>query len=425
MNRWDAIGRDRKNLERKPFMKKLKHHSLYGQLLEDRRLKAAFASVKANGGSAGSDGVTVDEFAADVEGNINDLIADLRKKTYRPKAIRRVEIPKPSGGTRKLGIPAVRDRVVQEALRMILDKIFDGTFSEHSHGFRPQRGCMTALRDLFVQVRQGGVFIVDLDIEKCFDAIPHEPLIKAVAEEVADGSVLDLIEMILKAPIREGYRYVTNTSGTPQGSPMSPLLANIYLAKLDKRLERDGIEFVRYADDVRATTKKPGEAQKIKDKIGETLKSMGLKMSPAKTRLVSLDQGVNFLGYRIIGFKGKPYAVIPRDRVQLFKEKVRGLTRRNSHLSKEDRVTALGRYVGGWGEYFKRAQQPDLFRELDLWIYRRLIAMYAGRWRSWLCRKYRIWYFREAGVPSLFRLHMELKGKSWTPKPRAMSSCSA
>jgi group II intron reverse transcriptase/maturase len=398
-------------------MGKLKHHNLYGQLLEDRRLKAAFANVHANGGSAGSDGVTVGDFAKDVEGNIRELIVDLRNKTYRPKAIRRVEIPKSSGGVRKLGIPAVRDRVVQECLRMILDKIFDGTFSEHSHGFRPQRGCMTALRDLFLQVRKGGVFVVDLDIEKCFDAIPHEPLIGAVAEEVADGSVLNLIEMILKAPIREGYRYVTNTSGTPQGSPMSPLLANIYLAQLDKKLAQDGIEFVRYADDVRATTTKPTEAREIKEKIGETLKAMGLKMSPTKTRLVSLSQGVNFLGYRIIGFKGKPYAVIPRDRVKLFKEKVRQLTRRNSHLSKETRVEALGNYVGGWGEYFKRAQQPDLFRELDLWIYRRLIAMYAGRWRSWLCRRYGIWYFREAGVPSLFRMHQEAKtGKPWTPK---------
>ncbi len=407
-------------------MGKLKHHNLYGQLLEDRRLKAAFANVRANGGSAGSDGVTVEDFAKDVEGNIRELIVDLRNKTYRPMPIRRVEIPKPSGGVRKLGIPAVRDRVVQECLRMILDKIFDGTFSEHSHGFRPERGCMTALRDLFVQVRQGGVFIVDLDIEKCFDAIPHEPLIDAIAEEVADGSVLKLIGMILTAPIRDGYRLVRNISGTPQGSPMSPLLANIYLAKLDKRLARDGIEFVRYADDVRATTKKSGEVMKIKNKIGETLESMGLKMSPTKTRLVSLSQGVNFLGYRLVGFKGKPYAVLPRDRAKLFKEKVRRLTRRNSHLSKEDRVTALGRYVGGWGEYFKRAQQPDLFRELDLWIYRRLIAMYAGRWRSWLCRKYGIWYFREAGVPSLFRMHQEAKsGKPWTPKVRAMSSCSA
>ena len=159
--------------------------------------------------------MTVADFEQGLEQNIAALIAELKAKTYQPKAIRRVEIPKPDGGKRKLGIPCVRDRVVQECLRMILEKIFDGTFLDHSHGFRPEHGCMGALRDLFMQVRAGGVFIVDVDIEKCFDAIPHEPLIDAVAEQVADGTVLNLIRMILTAPIRAGYRYVHNITGTP------------------------------------------------------------------------------------------------------------------------------------------------------------------------------------------------------------------
>lgn len=404
---------------------KKKHHSVYGQLLEDRRLKAAFVNVKANRGSEGSDGVTVEDFEKELECNIAGIIAELKAKTYEPRPIRRVEIPKPDGGKRKLGIPCVRDRVVQECLRVILEKIFEGTFSEHSHGFRPERGCISALRDLFLQVRSGGVFIVDVDIEKCFDAIPHEPLIDAVAQQVADGAVLNLIRKILTAPIREGFRYVQSVTGIPQGSPLSPLLANVYLAKLDKALEEDGIAFTRYADDVRATTKKACEVKRIKEKIGTTLGKMGLKMSPSKTRIVSIDQGVNFLGYRILNFKGKPYAVIPRTKVNLFKDKVRRITRRNSEVSPKDRVAILSRYVGGWGEYFKRAQQPKLFHELDLWIYRRLIAMYAGRWRTWLYRKYPLGYFREEGLPSLFRMHMGVKGKPWTPKQRAISTCSA
>lgn len=421
---------------RKPSMEmKKKVHSLYGQLLERPRLRAAFARVKANRGAAGSDGVTIALFEEKLEENLTEIIQELRAKTYRPRAIRRVEIPKRDGGTRALGIPSVRDRVVQDNLRDILEKIFEPLFSDHSHGFRPKRGCFTALRDLFVQVRDGGVFIVDVDIKKCFDTIPHEPLVDAVAEQVADGSILKLIRLILQAPIDDGYRYVRRKSaaglgipeeGTAQGSPVSPLLANIYLAKLDKRLEGDGIRFCRYADDIRATTPSCAEAREIKERIEQSLKSMGLMMSPEKTKLVTAEIGVNFLGYRLSRYKGKLYAVVPRDRVNAFKDRVRVLTKRNSHLKIEDRVKALGNYVGGWGEYFKRAQQPGLFRKLDRWIYRRVLAMKARRWRTYLCRKYRIWHLREEKVPSLLRLHLEHLQGPWVPKrKRATSSCSA
>lgn len=415
--------------------KKKKHHSIYGQLLERSRLRSAFERVKKNGGAPGSDGVTIEAFEADLENNLTELTGELKKKEYRPKAIRRVEIEKRGGGVRKLGIPSIRDRVVQENLRDILDKIFDGTFSEHSHGFRPNRGCFTALRDFFLQVRNGGVCIVDVDIEKCFDSIPHEPLIDAVAEEVADGSVLNLLRIFLTAPIRDGFRLVKPQAGTPQGSPMSPLLANVYLALLDKRLEAHEVKYCRYADDIRATTGNMGEARKVKELIDKTLKAMGLRMSSKKTKLTYIDQGANFLGYRLSPFKGKLYAMIPRDRVNEFRDRVKELTRRNSHLKNPERVNMLSKYVRGWGEYYKRAGQPKIFHNLDLWIYRRVIAMYAGRWRTWLFRKYPIWYFRELGLPSLFRMHMEHKQGPWVPRQRklftkrqlagATSSCSA
>lgn len=425
--------------EKKPSMEKKKYHNLYGQLLERPRLRAAFERVKENRGAPGSDGVTIVEFGEKLEENLTELIAEIRAKVYKPRPIRRVEIPKRNGGTRKLGIPSVRDRVVQDNLRDILEKIFEPKFSDHSHGFRPGRGCFTALRDLFLQVRSGGVYIVDIDIKKCFDTIPHEPLIDAVAEEVADGSVLNLIRIILAAPIDEGYRYVKPkagmavpkkgeipTAGTVQGSPVSPLLANIYLAQLDRELSKEGISFCRYADDIRATTNKCGSERVIKERIDKSLKAIGLTMSPEKTKQVTASLGVNFLGYRLILFKKKLYAVIPRDRVLQFKDRVRKLTRRNSHLSREDRVKALGNYVSGWGEYFKRARQPKLFYHLDRWIYRRVIAMYAGRWRSWLFKKYPVWYFREAGLESLFRMHKEYFNGPWVPKKqRATSSCSA
>lgn len=405
--------------------KKMKYHNLYGQLLERPRLRSSFERVKKNGGAPGSDGVTIEAFEADLENQMTEIIAELRGKTYQPRPIRRVEIPKKSGGVRKLGIPSIRDRVVQENLRNILEKIFEPTFSEHSHGFRPGRGCFTALREFFLQVRDGGICIVDVDIEKCFDTIPHEPLIDAVAEEVADGSVLNLIRIILTAPIRDGYRIVRPREGTPQGSPMSPLLANIYLAKLDRQLEKEGVQFCRYADDMRATSENMKEARHIRDRIDKGLKAMGLKMSPTKTKLSYIDQGANFLGYRLGKFRGKLYAMIPNHVVGEFRERVKELTRRNSYLKKEERVQKLKEYVRGWGEYYKRAKQPDLFYELDRWIYRRVIAMYAGRWRTWLFVKYPIRYFRQRGLSSLFRMHKEHFNGPWMPRKGATSPCSA
>lgn len=406
-------------------MGKKKFHSLYGQLMERSRLRSAFERVKRNGGAPGSDGVTIEAFEANLETELAELIGELKRKEYKPRPIRRVEIPKKSGGVRKLGIPSVRDRVVQENLRDILEKIFEPTFSEHSHGFRPGRGCFTALREFFQQVREGGICIVDVDIEKCFDTIPHEPLIDAVAEEVADGSVLNLIRIILTAPIRDGYRIVRPRAGTAQGSPVSPLLANIYLARIDRELEASGVKYCRYADDMRATAKSMKEARDIKERIDKGLKAIGLRLSPTKTRLTYIDQGVDFLGYRLTRFKGKLYAVIPKHAVKAFQERVRELTRRNSHLKKEERVDMLVRYVRGWGGYYKRAKQPTLLYHLDRWIYRRLTAMYAGRWRSWMFVKYPIRYFRELGLPSLFRMHMEHLNGPYVPRHGATSSCSA
>ncbi len=407
------------------MVKKKKFHTLYGQLLERPRLLSAFARVKANGGAPGSDGVTLEAFESDLEHEITQLRDELRQKIYQPQPIRRVKIPKRDGGERKLGIPSVRDRVVQENLRNILEKIFEGEFSDHSHGFRSGRSCFSALRDLFVQVKDGGIYIVDVDVAKCFDTIPHEALIDAVAEEVADRSILNLIRIFLTSPVRDGFKVVHPKQGTTQGSPLSPLLSNIYLALLDERLEHEGINYVRYADDIRATAKTPRAAREAKEQIDEGLKRLGLSMNLSKTKLTTAQQGVNFLGYRLSRFRGKVYALVPRDRVQIFRNRVRQLTRYNSHLTRDEQLAVLSRYVRGWGGYFKRAKQPHLFGDLDGWIYRRVIAMYAGRWRSWLFIKYPKRYFREKGLPSLYRMHMEHFNGPWVPRSRATSSCSA
>jgi RNA-directed DNA polymerase len=223
-------------------------------VLDPRRLRAAYDAVRVNRGEPGVDGVTVDAFGEDLDANLVALIAELRARTYRPQPVRRVWIPKPDGDQRPLGVPAVRDRVVQQAVLQVLEPIFEAEFSSHSHGFRPGRSTFSALRELYGHVRDGHVYIVDVDIEKFFDEIPHEPLIEAVAERVADGSVLRLVRLFLEALIQDGYRLVRPKAGTPQGGVVSPLLANIYLTRLDRVLDAEGVSFVRYADDAARPT---------------------------------------------------------------------------------------------------------------------------------------------------------------------------
>src|SRR5437899_4879026 len=262
-----------------------------GQVLDLRRLRAAYEAVRSNRGEPGVDGVTVEAFGEGLEANLAALVVELRAKTYRPQPVRRVLIPKPDGGQRPLGIPAVRDRVVQQAVLQVLEPIFEAQFSSHSHGFRPGHSTFSALRELYGQVRGGHVHIVDVDIEKFFDEIPHGPLLDAVAERVADGSVLRLVRLFLEALIQDGYRRVRPSAGTPRGGVISPLLANIYLARLDRVLDADGVSYVRYADDVRLTSRTEAGAKHALTRTAEVLTGLGLRLSERKTKVVTLYQG--------------------------------------------------------------------------------------------------------------------------------------
>jgi group II intron reverse transcriptase/maturase len=396
-----------------------------GQVLELRRLKAAYEEVRANHGGAGVDGVSVEEFGERLEENLLELIAELRGRTYRPQPVKRVLIPKPDGGQRALGIPAVRDRVVQQAVLRVLEPIFEAGFSSHSHGFRPGRSCFSALRELYVQMRAGQLYIVDVDIEKFFDTIAHEPLIDAVAEKVADGSILRLIRLFLEALIQDGYRLVRPKEGTPQGGVVSPLLANICLTKLDRVLEAEGVAFVRYADDVRLLSRTPAGARQALKRTEEVLSELGLRLNPKKTRLVSIHQGVDFLGYRLIAAKGHLNAYISPKVIERFRDEVRRITRRTAGVSFSMMIGRLNDYLRGWGEYFKRAQVSGVLDRLDQWIARRVRAYRAKRWRNTYWRRYPDQYlYGKLGLVRLYALRRDFH-REFTARRRWQPSCRA
>jgi RNA-directed DNA polymerase len=379
-----------------------------GQVLDLRRMRTAYQAVRANGGAPGVDGETVEAFGDHLEEHLHVLISELRARTYRPRSVRRVLIPKPDGGQRPLGIPAVRDRVVQQAVLGVLEPIFEAGFSPHSHGFRPGRDTFSALRELYGHVRTGHIYLVDVDIAKFFDTIPHEPLIDAVAERVADGSVLRLIRLFLEALIQDGYRVVRPRAGTPQGGVISPLLANIDLARLDWVLDAEGVSYVRYADDVRLASRTSAGAQQALTRIAEVLEELGLRLNPQKTKLVSIHQGVDFLGYRLIRQKGHLNVYLTPAVVERCRAQVRQLTRRTAGVSLPVLVARLNEYLRGWGEYFKRAQCSGVLDRMDKWVARRVRAYRAKRWRNTLWRRYPDQYLYGAlGLTCLYALRRD------------------
>jgi RNA-directed DNA polymerase len=367
-------------------------------------LLAAWERVRANGGAAGMDGMTIHKFSDGAQGRLERLSEDLRKKTYRPQPVRRVYIPKSGGGKRGLGIPTVRDRVVQQALLQILQPIFDSQFSNRSHGFRPDRGCVTALEVVDRAVRHGYGWVVDIDIQAFFDNVDQDKLLAAVNEEVSDGSVLRLLGLILKAGMIEpGCTEVEPTElGTPQGGPISPLMANIYLHRFDKRMEQEGYGLVRYADDSVIFTKSESEATKALEVAREVLEGeLGVKLHPEKTGVVSVDKGFEFLGYHYYRDTktGQMLKDVRRKSAQQFRDTVRkhapklGTQRRTKaknitprKLANNQRLVGIIRdlngFLKGWHWYFKAVwskYEATPFRNLDGFVRARIRHSLTGR----------------------------------------------
>lgn len=375
-------------------MKKIKVHSLTGRITP-KLMRQAFRAVKRNRGAAGVDKVSINMFEANLQENLDALMRDLKTRgKFRPKPLRRVHIPKGPGSkkTRPLGIPIVRDRVAQEVVRRLLAPLFEPRFHECSFGFIPGRNCHMAIERVLELHRQGLCVVLDADIQGFFDNIPHEIIMRAVAAEVADGNILDLVEGFLAAGVMEDGVFKPTTIGTPQGGVISPLLANVVLDHLDRRLHEAGYRFARYADDFVVVCRTDRQAQEALELVARVLETeLGLKLSPDKTEITTYGKGYDFLGFHLSSRSRRM-----RDKsVQKFKAKIRELTVRKHNLDSEA-IAKLNAVIRGTANYFATGFSTCrwMFQKLDSWIRMRLRAMKLGRKNYGDNRKLRVGYFR-------------------------------
>ena len=385
-----------------------KWHSLIDKVYKPENLYSAYREVAANQGAPGVDHVTIEDFTAGLIRNITKLHDQLRTGEYRPQAIKRVNIPKPgTQETRPLGIPTVRDRVVQAALRHVLEPILEKQFAEHSYGFRPDRGCKDALRRVDKLVKSGLKYTVDVDLKSYFDTIPHAGLVRELRKYVADNQVITLVEKFLHAEVFDGLKHWTPTSGAPQGAIISPLLSNLYLNELDHLMTSSGYEMTRYADDLVIQCKTREEAETALAMVQQWTAQRGLTLHPTKTKIVHVDEeGFEFLGYRFIRHRRFPR----KKSLMKFKDAIRSKTKRTSGRSLQAIIADVNRTLRGWFEYFKHSWRTT-FPEIDGWIRGRLRSILRkrhgrqGRARGLDHHRYPTRLFAELGLFSLTAAH--------------------
>ena len=374
-------------------MKKIRVHSLTGRITP-LLMRQAFQAVRRNRGAAGVDKVSIRMFEANLEENLEALMRELKDRTFRPLPLRRVHVFKDltKTKTRPLGIPVVRDRVAQEVVRRLLAPIFEPQFHTHSFGFIPGRNCHQAVEAVLKFHEEGFRVVLDADIQGFFDNIPHRVIMQAVAAEIADGNILNLVQRFLHAGVMEDGVFSPTTIGTPQGGVISPLLANIVLNRLDWRLHAAGYRFARYADDFVIVCQTPRQAQEARTLVTQVLEGeLGLKLSPDKTKVTTFGKGYDFLGFHLSSRSRN----LREKSVQKFKAKVRELTIRKHNLDKEG-VTKLNQVIRGTALYFATPFSTCrwLFQKLDSWIRMRLRAMKLKRKNYNDNGKLRVGYFR-------------------------------
>ncbi|WP_413895764.1 group II intron reverse transcriptase/maturase [Rhodoferax sp.] len=356
---------------------------LLRQALTKQNLQAAWKRVKANQGAPGVDGLDIEATAQMLRTRWTDIRDQLLAGRYRPEPVRKVMIPKPDGSQRELGIPTVVDRLIQQALLQVLQPLIDPTFSEHSHGFRPHRRAIDAVKAAKRYVQEGQRVVVDVDLSKFFDRVNHDILMDRLQKHISDAQTLRLIRGYLNAGIMgNGVVVMQRTQGTPQGGPLSPLLANVLLDDVDKALERRGHKFVRYADDCNVYVGSVKAGERVMAYLRKLYAGLKLQINEAKSA-VGAAFGRKFLGYTLWVGAGKEVKCKVADKaLQTFKARIRQITRRSGGRSMQDVVQKLRAYLLGWKAYFGLAQTPKIWRTLDIWIRRRLRALQLKQWKN-------------------------------------------
>jgi RNA-directed DNA polymerase len=367
---------------------------LMEEICDRENMEEALRRVKANKGSAGIDGMTVGGIADYLKQHWPAVRERLLNGTYKPNPVRRVEIPKPDGGVRKLGIPTVLDRLIQQAVMQVLQRQWDGTFSEHSYGFRPGRSAHQAVAQAQQYIAEGHGWCVDLDLEKFFDRVNHDKLMGRIAKRVGDKRLLKLIRAFLNAGVMENGLVSPSVEGTPQGGPLSPLLSNLVLDELDRELERRGHRFVRYADDCNIYVRSERAGQRVMESVTRfIMQELKLKVNEAKSA-VARPQERKFLGFSFtVGPEVK--RIIAPKALDRFKQRIREITRRAKGVSMKTTIEELAPYMRGWRSYFGFCETPYVLLSLTRWVRLRLRA---AMWRQWKTPRRRREALLELGV---------------------------
>lgn len=352
------------------------------EILSRDNMNLAYKRVKGNKGASGIDDMQVDELLQYLKENGEQIKEDIRKGEYNPKAVRRVEIPKEDGSKRKLGIPTVVDRMIQQAIAQQLSKIYEPIFSENSYGFRPNRSCHDAIMRAKEIMNNGYKWVVDLDLEKFFDTVNQDLLISIIRRKVNEDKVVSLIRKYLQAGVLVNGVFEKTEKGTPQGGNISPILSNIMLNELDKELESRGLQFVRYADDCIIFTKSRKAAERVMENITKFIeKKLRLKVNRKKSK-VDRPWRIKYLGFSFYQNKGKVEIRIHQKSIKKFKEKIREITSRSNAMRMETRFLKLRQVIKGWVNYFKIANMKMIAQRLDEWIRRRIRMCYWKQWKK-------------------------------------------
>ncbi|WML56482.1 group II intron reverse transcriptase/maturase [Neobacillus sp. PS2-9] len=404
------------------------NNELIRRITSRDNLNQAFKKVKRNKGAAGVDEKDIEATRLYLKEHGNEIIRLIQDGKYKPQPVRKVEIPKPNGGKRRLGIPTVADRIVQQATIQVLTPIFDRKFSRYSYGFRPNKSAHQAIEQARLYIQEGYQYVVDMDLEKFFDKVNHDKLMSLVSETITDKPTLKLIRRYLQAGIMENGLVTVNKEGTPQGGPLSPLLSNIMLNELDKELEKRGHRFVRYADDCNIYVKSLKAGERVKQGITAFIeKKLKLKVNEEKTA-VGKPMARVFLGMSFYSSRRKTRIYVPKKSKQRFEEKLRKLSNRNWGISMEYRISKINQLIQGWGNYFKVADIKKYAQQIDKHIRRRLRACRWKEWKktrtkyrnlkwlgikpneAWRCANSRKGYWRNSQSPAL---HLAMGKEYW------------